>query len=117
MEESLEKERRTGATQRANFRKAVEAGATIVFGTDAGVFPHGQNAKQFSRMVRFGMTPLQAIQSATVTAADVLGLGYDIGQITEGFAADFVAVRGNPLQNIELLESPTHVIKGGELVR
>ena len=117
LEESLEKERRTGATQRANFRKAVEAGATIVFGTDAGVFPHGQNAKQFSRMVRFGMTPLQAIQSATVTAADVLGLGYDIGQITEGFAADFVVVRGNPLANIELLESPTHVIKGGELVR
>ena len=117
LEESLEKERRTGATQRANFRKAVEAGATIVFGTDAGVFPHGQNAKQFSRMVRFGMTPLQAIQSATVTAAEVLGLGYDIGQITEGFAADFVAVRGNPLQDIELLESPTHVIKGGELVR
>ena len=117
LEESLEKERRTGATQRANFRKAVEAGATIVFGTDAGVFPHGQNAKQFSRMVRFGMTPLQAIQSATITAAEVLGLGYDIGQITEGFAADFVAVRGNPLQDIELLESPTHVIKGGELVR
>ena len=117
LEESLEKERRTGATQRANFRKAVEAGATIVFGTDAGVFPHGQNAKQFSRMVRFGMTPLQAIQSATVTAAEVLGLGYDIGQITEGFAADFVVVRGNPLENIELLESPTHVIKGGELVR
>ena len=117
LEESLEKERRTGATQRANFRKAVEAGATIVFGTDAGVFPHGQNAKQFSRMVRFGMTPLQAIQSATVTAAEVLGLGYDIGQITEGFAADFVVVRGNPLENIELLESPTHVIKAGELVR
>ena len=117
LEESLEKERRTGANQRANFRKAVEAGATIVFGTDAGVFPHGQNAKQFSRMVRFGMTPLQAIQSATVTAAEVLGLGYDIGQITEGFAADFVVVRGNPLENIELLESPTHVIKGGELVR
>ena len=61
LEESLEKERMTGSTQRANFRKAVEAGATIVYGTDAGVYPHGQNAKQFSRMVRFGMTPLQAI--------------------------------------------------------
>ena len=117
LEESLEKERRTGATQRANFRKAVEAGATIVFGTDAGVFPHGQNAKQFSRMVRFGMTPLQAIQSATITAAEVLGLGYDIGQVARGYAADFVVVRGNPLQDIELLENPTHVIKAGELVR
>ena len=107
----------TGSTQRANFRKAVEAGATIVYGTDAGVYPHGQNAKQFSRMVRFGMTPLQAIQSATVTAADVMGLGYDVGKIEAGFAADFVAVRGNPIDTIELLESPSYVIKGGIRVR
>ena len=113
LEESLEKERMTGSTQRANFRKAVEAGATIVYGTDAGVYPHGQNAKQFSRMVRFGMTPLQAIQSATVTAAEVMGWGYDVGKIEAGFAADFVAVKGNPLGNIELLEEPAAVIKGG----
>ena len=113
LEESLEKERMTGSTQRANFRKAVEAGATIVYGTDAGVYPHGQNAKQFSRMVRFGMTPLQAIQSATVTAADVMGLGYEVGKIEAGYAADFVAVKGNPLENIELLEEPAAVIKGG----
>ena len=113
LEESLEKERMTGSTQRANFRKAVEAGATIVYGTDAGVYPHGQNAKQFSRMVRFGMTPLQAIQSATVTAADVMGLGYEVGKIEAGYAADFVAVKGNPLESIELLEEPAAVIKGG----
>ena len=113
LEESLEKERMTGSTQRANFSKAVEAGATIVYGTDAGVYPHGQNAKQFSRMVRFGMTPLQAIQSATVTAAEVMGWGYDVGKIEAGFAADFVAVKGNPLGNIELLEEPAAVIKGG----
>ena len=113
LEESLEKERMTGSTQRANFRKAVEAGATIVYGTDAGVYPHGQNAKQFSRMVRFGMTPLQAIQSATVTAAEVMGWGYDVGKIEAGFAADFVAVKGNPLGNIEVLEEPAAVIKGG----
>ena len=113
LKESLEKERMTGSTQRANFSKAVEAGATIVYGTDAGVYPHGQNAKQFSRMVRFGMTPLQAIQSATVTAAEVMGWGYDVGKIEAGFAADFVAVKGNPLGNIELLEEPAAVIKGG----
>ena len=113
LEESLEKERKTGATQRSNFTKAVNAGATIVFGSDAGVYPHGQNAKQFSRMTRFGMTPLQAIQSATITAAEVLGLEYDVGKITAGYAADFVAVKGNPLENIELLEAPSAVIKGG----
>ena len=113
LEESLEKERMTGATQRANFRKAVEAGATIVYGTDAGVFPHGQNAKQLSRMTRFGMTPLQALQSATTVAADVMGLGYEVGKIEAGYAADFVAVEGNPIEQIELLEAPSAVIKGG----
>jgi imidazolonepropionase-like amidohydrolase len=113
LEESLEKERMTGATQRANFRKAVEAGATIVYGTDAGVFPHGQNAKQLSRMTRFGMTPLQALQSATTVAAEVMGLGYEVGKIEAGYAADFVAVEGNPIEQIELLEAPSAVIKGG----
>ena len=117
LEESLEKERMTGATQRSNFRKAVEAGATIVYGTDAGVYPHGQNAKQLSRMTRFGMTPLQAIQSATVTAAAVMGWGYEVGKIQEGYAADFIAVKGNPLENIELLETPAVIIKGGERYR
>jgi imidazolonepropionase-like amidohydrolase len=113
LEESLEKERMTGATQRSNFRKAVEAGATIVYGTDAGVYPHGQNAKQLSRMTRFGMTPLQALQSATTVAADVMGLGYEVGKIEAGYAADFVAVEGNPVEQIELLEAPSAVIKGG----
>ena len=113
LEESLEKERMTGATQRSNFQKAVEAGATIVYGTDAGVYPHGQNAKQLSRMTRFGMTPLQALQSATTVAADVMGLGYEVGKIEAGYAADFVAVAGNPIEQIELLEAPSAVIKGG----
>lgn len=113
LEESLEKERRTGATQRANFRKAVDAGATIVYGTDAGVYPHGQNAKQLSRMTKFGMTQLQALQSATVTAAEVLGLGYDIGKIEVGYAADLIAVKGDPIKDITLLESPSIVIKSG----
>jgi len=113
LEESLEKERMTGATQRSNFRKAVEAGATVVYGTDAGVYPHGQNAKQLSRMTRFGMTPLQALQSATTVAAEVMGLGYEVGRIEAGYAADFVAVEGNPIEQIELLETPSAVIKGG----
>ena len=113
LEESLEKERMTGATQRSNFRKAVEAGATIVYGTDAGVYPHGQNARQLSRMTRFGMTPLQALQSATTVAAEVMGLGYEVGKIEAGYAADFVAVEGNPIEQIELLEAPSAVIKGG----
>lgn len=113
LEESLEKERMTGATQRSNFRKAVEAGATIVYGTDAGVYPHGQNAKQLSRMTRFGMTTLQALQSATTVAAEVMGLGYEVGKIEAGYAADFVAVEGNPIEQIELLEAPSAVIKGG----
>ena len=103
----------TGATQRSNFRKAVQAGATIVYGTDAGVYPHGQNAKQLSRMTRFGMTPLQALQSATTVAADVMGLGYEVGRIEAGYAADFVAVKGNPIEQIELLEVPSVVIRGG----
>lgn len=113
LEESLEKERMTGATQRSNFRKAVEAGATIVYGTDAGVYPHGQNAKQLSRMTRFGMTPLQALQSATTIAAEFMGLAYEIGKIEAGYAADFVAVEGNPIERIELLETPSAVFKGG----
>ena len=113
LEESLEKERMTGAIQRSNFRKAVEAGATIVYGTDACVYPHGQNAKQLSRMTRFGMTPLQALQSATTVAADVMGLGYEVGKVEAGYAADFVAVAGNPIEQIELLEAPSAVIKGG----
>ena len=113
LEESLQKERMTGATQRSNFRKAVEAGATIVYGTDAGVYPHGQNAKQLSRMTRFGMTPLQALQSATTIAAEFMGLAYEIGKIEAGYAADFVAVEGNPIERIELLETPSAVFKGG----
>ena len=113
LEESLEKERLTGATQRSNFRKAVEAGVTIVYGTDAGVYPHGQNAKQLSRMTHFGMTPLQALQSATTVAAEVMGLGYEVGKIEVGYAGDFVAVEGNPIEQIELLEAPSAVIKGG----
>jgi imidazolonepropionase-like amidohydrolase len=113
--ESLAKERLTGETQRANFRKALRAGVKMLFGTDAGVYPHGQNARQFSRMTRFGMTPLAALQSATVNAAAALGQEDTLGQLRAGFHADIVAVAGDPLQDISLLEAPSFVMKAGRV--
>ena len=97
----------------SSFSKAVKAGVKISFGTDAGVFPHGLNAKQFVYMVRSGQTPMQAIQSATVNAADLLGWSKKIGSIEKGKFADIVAVVGNPLDNISLLEKVSFVMKGG----
>ena len=91
---------REGAHDRCDttrkLQKAVEAGATIVYGTDAGVYPHGQNAKQLSRMTRFGMTPLQALQSATTVAAEVMGLGYEVGKLRRGTRPILLLSRGTP---------------------
>jgi len=115
LEESLEKERTVGKIQRMNFKQAVEAGAKITFGTDAGIFPHGDNKKQFKYMVEWGMTPLQAIQAATINTAELFGLS-DIGRIEEGFIADIVGTNGNPLDDITLLESVTFVMKEGEII-
>lgn len=117
LEESLEKERLVGGRQRESFRKAVEAGVTVVFGSDAAVYPHGDNPKQFSRMVRFGMSELQAIRAATITAADVLGQGETLGRIAPGYAADIVAVEGDPLEDITILESVTFVMKTGKVYK
>lgn len=111
--EYLEKERMTGTVQRENFRKAVEAGAKMVFGTDAGPWPLGENAIQLSRMVEFGMTPLQAIQSATTNAAQALGMGDELGRLAQGHHADIIAVAGNPLEDVTLLEQPVWVMKAG----
>jgi imidazolonepropionase-like amidohydrolase len=111
----LAKERLVGRTQRENFTKAVKAGAKIAFGTDAGVYPHGWNAKQFHTMVVWGMTPMQAIQSATVTAADLLGWNTKVGQLAPGFFADLIAVKGDPLANETVLEHVDFVMKGGEI--
>lgn len=111
--ESLEKERMTGQTQRDNFRKAHEAGARIVFGTDAGVFPHGDNLKQLSRMVQFGMTEAEAIRAATLYGAELLGLAGEVGEITPGAWADLVVLGENPLDNIATVEAPVAVLKGG----
>ena len=97
----------------SSFSKAVKASVKIAFGTDAGVFPHGLNAKQFAYMVQFGQTPIQAIQSATVQSAELLGWNKKIGSIEKGKYADLIAVVGNPLDNITLLEKVSFVMKGG----
>ncbi|WP_315762924.1 metal-dependent hydrolase family protein [Sphingomonas sp. Y38-1Y] len=114
--ENIEKERRVGTIQRENFRKAAQAGARMIFSTDAGIYPHGDNARQLAVMVRFGLTPLQAIQSATVNAAEALGRSGDVGTLAVGRYADIVAVEGDPLSDVRLLERPAAVIKGGELI-
>ncbi|ANO51171.1 Xaa-Pro dipeptidase [Woeseia oceani] len=112
-EENINKDRMVGERQRESFSMAVKAGANMVFATDSGVYPHGDNAKQFSRMVRFGMTPLQALQSATVNAAKLLGWEDRVGQIAPGYYADIIAVDGNPLEDISTLENVGFVMKGG----
>ena len=112
-EEYLRKNRETTQEQRNRFRRAVELGVPLAFGSDAGVFPHGLNARQFSYMVANGMTPLQAVRSATVEAAKVLGKDGELGTLRAGAFADLIAVRGNPLDNVRVLESVEGVIKGG----
>ncbi|HEA17246.1 MAG TPA: amidohydrolase family protein [Pseudoalteromonas prydzensis] len=112
-EENLAKERQVSKKQRDSFSRAVKAGVNMVFGTDAAIYPHGDNAKQFSRMVEFGMTPLQAIQAATINGAKLLKVENQLGQIKTGFAADIIAVKGNPLQDITLLENIAFVMKAG----
>jgi imidazolonepropionase-like amidohydrolase len=116
LEDNLRKDRDIADLQRQNFRRAHEAGVKMVFGTDAGIFPHGDNAKQFATMVRYGMTPTQAIQSATINAAEALGRT-DIGVIETGRFADIVAVSGHPVQDVTLLENVAFVMKGGVVVK
>lgn len=113
LEESLAKERQVGRFQRERFRAAVDAGANMAFGSDAGVYPHGDNARQFAKMVEWGMSPMQAIQTATISNADLFGLVDEIGSITVGKAADMVAVSGDPLENIRELEDIDFVMKDG----
>jgi imidazolonepropionase-like amidohydrolase len=115
-QESLDKERMVGLKQRQTFQRAVRAGVKMIFGTDAGVYPHGDNAKQFAKMVQWGMSPLQAIQAATLNASDALGRK-DVGIIEPGRYGDLVAVRGDPLRDVSLLEHVDAVVKGGRLVK
>ncbi|MFK8016520.1 MAG: amidohydrolase family protein [Gammaproteobacteria bacterium] len=112
-QENIDKEREVGTRQRESFSLAVKMGAKVVFATDAGVYPHGDNAKQFARAVRFGMTPTQAIQSATLVSAELLGWEDRVGRIAPGFFADLVAVDGDPLDDISELEQVDFVMKGG----
>ncbi len=113
----INKEKMVGKLQRENFAKAVKAGVKIAFGTDAGVYPHGWNAKQFYYMVKFGLTPMQAIRSATVSAADLLGWKEKTGSLAKGKWADIIAVDGNPLNNITLLEHVKFVMKDGQVYK
>jgi imidazolonepropionase-like amidohydrolase len=115
-EYSLQKERTVGRQQRENFNTAVQAGAKIVFGTDAGIYPHGKNARQFKYMVQWGMTPLQAIQAATLNTALLFGLS-NIGEIKENYEADLIGVKGNPLNDISLLEKVHFVMKDGQVIK
>ena len=116
LEESLEKERNVGRYQRQNFQKAVKANAKITFGTDAGIYPHGTNARQFKYMVEWGMTPLQAIQAATINTAELFGLS-NTGMIKKNYEADIVGVKGNPLKDITTLENVSFVMKDGIIVK
>lgn len=115
-QESLDKERMIGLKQRQTFQRAVRAGVKMLFGTDAGVYPHGDNGKQFAKMVEWGMTPIQAIRAATTSAAEALGRTEDVGSLTVGHYGDIVAVKGDPLADVRTLEHPVAVIKGGEPV-
>jgi imidazolonepropionase-like amidohydrolase len=112
-EKIIEKERMVGRTQRENFQKAAQAGVKIAYGTDAGVYPHGWNGKQFAHMVKWGQTPMQAIQAATVHAADLLSWTGKVGVIAPGAFADIVAVEGDPLKDVTELERVKFVMKGG----
>jgi len=89
----------------------------MTFGTDAGVYPHGTNAKQFVTMVTWGMTPLQSIQAATVTAAEALNRSNDVGTIAVGHYGDLIGVTGDPLKDVAVLQQVAVVIKGGEVVK
>ncbi len=113
----IDKERLVGRVQRENFRKAVQAGEKMAFATDAGVYPHGWNAKQFAKEVEWGMTPLQAIRSATINAADLLGWSDRVGSLAPGHYADMIAVAGDPLGDVSVLEHVGFVMKGGQVVR
>lgn len=113
----LEHDRDLGEAQRQNFRKALQAGVKLAFGTDAGVCPYGIDARQFAYMVKYGMTPMQAIQSATSSAADLIGRSSEFGSIKPGRYADLIAVAGDPLQDVSLLENVQFVMKDGKIYK
>lgn len=117
LEANMQKDRDIGLIQRQNYQKALKAGVKMIFSSDAGVYPHGTNANQLVTMTQWGATPLQALQSATITAAEALGWSNDVGQIKVGAYGDLVGVKGDPLKDITLLQHPAFVMKGGESVQ
>jgi len=114
--ESIEKERKIGQQQRENFRRALQGGVKLAFGTDAGVYPHGDNARQFFYMVKYGMTPMQAIQAATISAARAIGWEDRVGSLAPGKYADVIAVADDPLQDVTVLARVSFVMKGGQVI-
>lgn len=117
LQESLDKERTVGALQRENFTKAHEAGVNMVMGTDAGVYPHGDNLKQLSRMVQFGMEPMEALQAASINAATLLKQQDSFGAIQAGLLADIIAVEGDPLEDISIMENISFVMREGQVYK
>ena len=115
--ESLEKDRQITLKQRQTFQAAHKAGVKMVFGTDGGVYPNGDNGRQFAVMVKWGMTPLEAIQAATVNAAQALGRASDVGAIEVGRYGDVIAVTGDPLTDVSRLAQVAFVMKGGAVVK
>jgi imidazolonepropionase-like amidohydrolase len=115
--ETLEKNRQTTDAQREGFRKAVAAGVRLAYGTDSGVYPHGLNARQLPYLVRYGMTSAETLRSATVVAAELMGWGDRVGRLARGFAADLVAVAGDPLADVGVLSDVPIVMKGGIVVK
>ncbi|WP_062783511.1 Xaa-Pro dipeptidase [Novosphingobium capsulatum] len=115
--ESLAKEKMIGRKQRETFRAAHAAGVKLLFGTDGGVYPNGYNARQFAKMVEWGMTPIEAIQAATKSAAEALDRTADVGAIATGRYGDLIAVDGDPLADVRTLEHVAFVMKGGEVVK
>lgn len=107
---------RAATASRDGFRRAHEAGVRIAFGTDSGVTPHGENAEEFSLMVAAGMKPADAIRSATVVSAELIGMAADLGTLETGKLADLIAVSGNPLDDVAVLEDVDFVMKGGDVV-
>lgn len=116
-QESLDKEKAIGLAQRQTFQRAVKGGVRMIFGSDAGVYPHGDNGRQFAKMVEWGMTPMQAIRAATMNGAEALGMTGDVGAIAVGRYADIIAVDGDPLTDVRQLEGVDAVVKGGVLVK